>query len=95
MCGGGRQSCAIAALIISGRLEKPVFAAIADTGRERFTTFPYLHKWVIPELESVGVKLNIVKTSEWGYYGTNFIGGTGKLMLPVYTFDKDGKPIKN
>ena len=62
-CGGGRQSCAIAVLIIQGRLPKPDFAVMSDTGRERYTTFPYVHKYLVPELESVGVKLEIVKAS--------------------------------
>ncbi len=89
-CGGGRQSCAIAALIIDGKLPKPDVAAISDTGRERFTTFPYLHKWVIPELLSVGVTLHIVKASEWSYYGTGYVDGSGDLMLPVYAIKDKG-----
>ena len=32
--GGGAQSCAIAVLILQGRLPKPDFAVIADTGRK-------------------------------------------------------------
>lgn len=83
-CGGGRQSCAIAVLIIQGRIEKPDVAVIADTGRERFTTFPYLRKYVIPELESVGLTLHVIKTEEWSYYGTRWVDGTGGLMIPAY-----------
>lgn len=84
-CGGGRQSCAIAVLIITGRLPKPDVSVIADTGRERFTTFPYVHRYLIPGLASVGVKLEIVKASEWSYYGTGYVDGSGDLMLPAYT----------
>src|SRR6185503_7264775 len=93
-CGGGRQSCAIAVLIIQGKLAPPDIAVIADTGRERFTTFPYLHRHVIPELQSVGVKLNIVTSAEWSYYGTGYVDGSGDLMLPAYKLE-GGKAIKN
>jgi len=86
-CGGGRQSCAIAVAIIQGKLPKPDLAVMADTGRERFTTIPYLSKYVIPGLEAVGVKLEIVKASEWGYYGERYVDGSGDLMLPVYTLE--------
>lgn len=94
-CGGGRQSCAIAALIIDGKLPRPDVSVIADTGRERFSTFPYLHQHVIPALAAIGVTLHIVKAAEWSYYGTGYIDGSGGLMLPVYTYDKDGKATKN
>jgi hypothetical protein len=93
-CGGGRQSCAIAVLIIEGKLPKPDYAVIADTGRELFTTFPYIHKFMMPELAAIGVKLEIVKAEEWSYYGTRFVDGSGDLMLPVYTM-KNGVAGKN
>lgn len=92
-CGGGRQSCAIGALITDGTLPKPDIAVIADTGRERFTTFPYLRRYVIPALEAVGVALNIIKAEEWSYCGTRYIDGSGDLMLPAYhtTYGVEGK----
>lgn len=93
-CGGGRQSCAIAVLIIRGRIPRPDLSVIADTGRERFTTFPYIHKYLIPALGSAGVKLEIIKSSEWSYYGTDYVDGTGGLMLPAYTM-RDGAAGKN
>jgi hypothetical protein len=94
MCGGGRQSCAIAALIASGRLEKPSISVIVDTGRERFTTFPYLKTHVIPSLAAIGVHLEIIKAAQWSYYGTGYVDGSGDLMLPAYTRE-DGVDGKN
>lgn len=93
-CGGGRQSCAIAALIAQSTLPKPDISVIADTGRERFTTFPYLNRYVIPDLAAVGVTLHIIKTADWSYCGTRFVDGSGDLMLPVYQLD-NGLPGKN
>lgn len=86
-CGGGRQSCAIGVLIIEGKLPKPDFAVMADTGRERFTTFPYVRKYLAPELAAVGVNLEIIKAAEWGYYAEKYVDGSGDLMLPVYTME--------
>lgn len=94
-CGGGRQSCAIACLIINGKLALPDIAVISNTGRERFTTFPYLHKWVIPALAEKGVTLHIIQAAEWSYYGTRYVDGSGDLMLPAYHYDDDGKKVKN
>lgn len=85
MCGGGRQSCAIAVLIATGRFEKPDISVISDTGRERFTTFPYVQKHVIPALQKVGLELTIIKAADWSYCGTRYVDGSGDLMLPVYT----------
>lgn len=56
-CGGGTQSCAIAALIIQGRLPKPTVSLIVDTGREKQSTWDYYENILYPNLISVGVKL--------------------------------------
>jgi hypothetical protein len=74
-------------LIIEGKLPKPDFAVMADTGRERFTTFPYVRKYLAPELAAVGVNLEIIKAAEWGYYAEKYVDGSGDLMLPVYTME--------
>lgn len=50
MYGGGRQSVCIASLIIDGKLPVPDYAAIADTGRERASTWEYLKNVVQPKL---------------------------------------------
>jgi hypothetical protein len=82
MYGGGRQSACIAALIIQGKLPRPDYAAIADTGREKSSTWNYLSKVVQPVLP---FKINIVSKSEfstvdlWG-------GKDGEtLLIPAYT----------
>lgn len=48
--GGGTQSAAIAALIVTGKLPKPDLAVIADTGRERSSTWDYLDRHIAPAL---------------------------------------------
>lgn len=93
-CGGGRQSCALAVLIVQGKYPKPDIAVMANTGRERFATFPYLRQYVIPALASVGVDLQVVDSTRWSYYADRYVDGTGDLMLPVYGFDSKGAPVK-
>lgn len=51
MYGGGTQSAAIAALIVQGRIPTPDWAIIADTGRERASTWQYLRTVVQPHLD--------------------------------------------
>jgi hypothetical protein len=93
-CGGGRQSCAIAVLIVEGKYPKPDISVIANTGRERFSTFPYLTRYVIPALASVGVELTVIDSAKWSYHGIGYVDGSGDLMLPAYGFDDKGEPTK-
>ena len=82
-CGGGVQSAAIAALICRGRLPKPDISLMVDTGREKETTWAYVHGTLIPNLRAVGVELVIVKTSD--YATVDLYGKNGDLLLPVFT----------
>lgn len=82
--GGGTQSCAIAALIIQGRLPKPDVAVIADTGFERSTTWGYQERYVAPALASVGVTLVRVRKSDYAKEGIYDLSGRN-LLLPAFT----------
>lgn len=89
-CGGGTQSCAIAALIVQGKLPKPDIAVIADTGREVQSTWDYLDSVLRPELSKVGVEVNRISASEFGYEGgTDFIQ-SGELIIPAFTTENNG-----
>lgn len=85
MCGGGTQSCAIAALIIRGVLPKPDFSIIADTGREAQTTWSYLDSVIRPDLAKIGINIERVKTEEWGRVGTDLFAKTEDLFIPAFT----------
>ena len=90
-CGGGTQSGAIATLIGLGKLPRPDYAFMTDTGRERSSTWPFVDGFIRPALASVGLELTVVKASEFarldvywndtvllpGY--TNITGSVGKL----------------
>lgn len=83
--GGGTQSAAIAALIVTGKIPKPDLAVIVDTGRERSTTWDYLEKYTMPALESVGVTMHRVKKVDYATHDL-FGGKDGKVpLIPAYT----------
>ena len=83
--GGGTQSAAIAALIVTGKLPKPDLAAIADTGREKSATWDYHERYIAPALASVGVTMHRVLKEDWAtkdLYG----GADGDtLLIPAFT----------
>jgi len=86
--GGGTQSTAIAALIVQGRLPKPDFVVIADTGREMPTTWEYMDHVTAPALRAIGVEVHRVSKDQYGEPGC--LGdyskrGTGDLLLPVFS----------
>lgn len=83
--GGGTQSCAIAALVITGRLPRPDHIVIADTGRECASTWEYLRAHVQPALANVGLSVVVLKASEWGYGGDHLFSKSGELLIPAYT----------
>lgn len=87
-CGGGRQSVAIAILILQGRLPKPDVSVIADTGRETKTTWQYLDEILNPAFKKIGLEIARVKASEWSYYhktGHELFNAQGTLSIPAYT----------
>lgn len=77
--GGGTQSAAIAVLILSGRLPKPDWAVIADTGRETGETWDYLDRIVNPALSDVGLKVERLPCSDVPSVFEN-----ATLLLPVF-----------
>lgn len=88
--GGGTQSCAIAALIVQGRLPKPDICVIADTGFENDRTWEYLDAVTRPALKSVGVDVHRVLASDWAAQRGNPLqhsgfASSGQLMIPAYT----------
>jgi len=90
-CGGGVQSAAIAALIVSSQLPKPTLAFMTDTGWEQTSTMQYVHDVIQPRLASVGVELAIIKTVD---YTTNALfDSSGHVVLPAYRYF-DGKAVK-
>ena len=83
--GGGTQSVAIAVLVAQGKLPKPEWIGIADTGRESSETWEYTDKWVRPMLRSVGCEIEVVSHS---LSTVDLYSLKGELLIPAYTTPK-------
>lgn len=92
-CGGGTQSVAIGAMIVMGILPKPDIAVIANTGREKKTTWDYADKVLAPALASVGVTLHRPSAAEYGYYREAIYQPGGKQSLLIPAFTKQGADV--
>lgn len=87
MYGGGRQSIATIVLIIQGKIPMPDIVCIADTGREKETTWNYLANYVMPAFPK---KIHIIKKED--YATVDLYGGKDKdtLLIPAWT-NQSGK----
>lgn len=80
--GGGWQTTALLVLICQGKLEKPDKIIIADTGREKSSTWRYLENEARPRMREIGLDIEIAPRS-LAY--VDLYGHNGDLLLPVYT----------
>jgi 3'-phosphoadenosine 5'-phosphosulfate sulfotransferase (PAPS reductase)/FAD synthetase len=80
--GGGRQTVAICLLIARGVLAKPDRIVMADTGREKPTTFEYLEKYTRPLMREHGLEIEI---AEHSLAKVDLYSHKGSLLLPVFT----------
>ncbi len=80
--GGGVQSVAIGVMIAKGVLPKPDLAVIADTGRERRTTWDYLHAHMQPYLDQAGVKIELAPHT---LARVDLYDKSGLTLMPAYT----------
>lgn len=83
--GGGTQSTAIAGLIIQGRLPRPDFVIIADTGRERASTWEYMDHVTAPALRAIGIEVHRPKASEYAYTHDDLWNRKGTILIPAFT----------
>jgi 3'-phosphoadenosine 5'-phosphosulfate sulfotransferase (PAPS reductase)/FAD synthetase len=82
MYGGGRQSITICCLVIEGKLPVPDVTIIADTGREKETTWTYLDTYVRPKYPA---RIHRVSRSEWATVDL-WSGADGNtLLIPAFT----------
>jgi len=86
-CGGGTQSGAIAVLIAQGKLPKPDLAFMVDTGREKSSTWPFVHGFIRPQLAKIGIDLQIPRAADFN--AGRLFSGTGSVLMPGYT-DQSG-----
>lgn len=87
--GGGVQSAAIAALIVTGEL-RPDLAVIVDTGREQSTTWEYMDRVIVPALATVDVRLNRVHKREFERRDLYAGKAADTLLIPAFTNQSGG-----
>lgn len=80
--GGGVQSAGIAVLVREGVLPRPDFAGVADTSRERKTTWAYLRDVIQPYLAPIGVQIEVVSHS---LARVDLYDKSGLTLVPAYT----------
>lgn len=89
MYGGGRQTIAIIVLILQGRIPMPDIICIADTEREKSSTWEYLEKYVQPNFPK---QIHRIKKSDYAtvdlYRETE--KGEKYLLIPAFT-NESGK----
>lgn len=90
-CGGGVQSTAIAALIVSGRLPVPDYAAIVDTNRELSSTWKYMEEVTAPALLKVGCVLHRIDKRDFAT--VDLMGGKDGNSLLIPAFSTKGNDI--
>jgi hypothetical protein len=86
--GGGIQSVAIAVLIVGGKLPVPERALIADTGREKQTTWRYMAEHAQPLLDRVGLQIETIPHS---YALSDLYDKQGGVLIPAFTKEGEGQ----
>jgi hypothetical protein len=84
--GGGWQTTGMLVLIEQGKLPRPDRIVIADTGREKKSTWRYLEQTARPRMQAIGLDIEIAARS---LAKVDIYSHKGDLLLPVYT--KTGK----
>ena len=80
--GGGWQTTAMLVLIHQGKLERPDRIVIADTGREKSSTWRYLESTAQPKMREIGLEIEIAPRS---LAKVDLYSHQGTILLPVYT----------
>ena len=81
--GGGKQSAAIAALIIRGDLPRPDAIVMSDTERERSSTYRYLDEVINPALAAIDLSVTVIRKSE--YATVDLYSKNGDVLIPAYS----------
>jgi hypothetical protein len=80
--GGGRQTVAMCHLIARGIVERPDRVVIADTGREKGSTWSYADAHVRPLLRPLGLEIEVAPHS---LATVDLFARNGDLLMPLYT----------
>lgn len=81
--GGGVQSVAMVLLVAAGKLPRPDAIVMADTGREKTSTWEYLEQHIQPMLADKGMKIEIAPHTLATV--DLFSLSTQRILMPMYT----------
>lgn len=90
MYGGGRQTIAIIVLILEGKLPMPDIICIADTEREKSTTWSYLENYVQPNFPKQIHRIPKSKFATVDLY-RHTKSGESYLLIPAFTRGENGE----
>jgi hypothetical protein len=82
--GGGIQSVSLLVLVAEGILPRPTWTVIADTGREKRTTWEYMNNVMQPYLDRKGTGIKI-EVAPHTLATKDLYGPTGLTLMPMYT----------
>lgn len=80
--GGGKQTAALCVLVCEGALPRPDRIVMADTGRERSSTWAYLHDVIEPYLARHGLTVEIAPHT---LATVDLYAHNGDLLIPAWT----------
>lgn len=80
--GGGWQTTGMLALIKQGKLPRPDHTIIANTGREKKSTWRYLEATARPQMAEIGMEI-VIAPRNLAY--VDIYAHNGDLLLPVWT----------
>lgn len=90
--GGGVDSTAIALLIIQGKLQRPDYIVMVDTGYEKASTWKYINEVVQPKLQAINLPITIIHTND--YSSNALIDKNGMVAIPAHRKNEDGTVSK-
>ena len=80
--GGGTQTIAMCVLVAQGKLPKPDYVIVADTGREMPTTWEYAEDVARPLLATIGLELHVAPHT---LATVDMYSHQGDLLVPTFT----------
>lgn len=80
--GGGQQTVAMCLLVEQGVLPRPDFIVVADTGREKRSTWEYLETYIQPRMTAIGLPVHIAPHD---LAKADLYDKDGLTLMPVFT----------
>ena len=91
-CGGGVESTAMAVLIATGKLPRPDYAVMVDSGYEKGWTWRYVNEVIIPKLRQIDIDLTTIHTNDW--HNNALFDNSGHLLIPAFRKKEAGRVSK-